>query len=400
MLAFRSSNAKESLPVDRSADFPRTPAGEFWLCVDIGYTFTRFAVIGSSGIVELSKTRTPTTWHVGSDNGNQRREVWLQSLSEQVADLRQKWPGLSRGALCFPGVVSNSGSIWQTNTIWGTSTDDYPQEALSARLGLPIQVLNDLSAATVRYGESIGSSKDGYLMVVTVSSGIGAKMYDCASRKLVLEPRGRNGEIGLATVDYSPEALGNESGKFVGTLGNYSSGYSFPRLVRMAATGGPTDVLFRRSVLVEKLSAVGSDVVSADRLTLNRCCFEALAGGDEFCLHVLSESTMYLARALHTVILFNAPEKVVVIGGFAGSVGEIYLDMLREKLASFLHPLYAEAEVRSMIEAGDTGDMDNLLGLALWIARSCDNGATVEKSMTAGKRQNLNYGDGDGQATQ
>src|SRR5205085_11100289 len=56
--------------------------------------------------------------------------------------------------------------------------------------------------------------------------------------------------------------------------------------------------------------------------------------GDGWALNVIREGTRPLARALVTTALAVGLEKVVIIGGFALRLGEVYLDILRPLLKS------------------------------------------------------------------
>lgn len=345
------------------------------LCIDIGYTHTRFALWDGQALGQFRRILTPKTWVLGVHEGEKRRQAWLKHLAGEVRAERERTPQISRIGICFPGVVSASGDIWRENTIWGFTADDLSSAQLEAALGLSVSVLNDMTAAAIRYGEDASIPGERNILVLSVSSGIGAKMYDRVRREVLLEPRGRNGEIGLAIADDSAAALENALG-LKGILGNYSSGFTFSSTLRLVAEERPE--VFAASKLAKELEDRSVDIEAVDRAELNALGVAGVQNGDAFCIEALTSSVRRLARVLQTIILFAAPETIVVTGGFANALGETYLATLREELSSLFQILYGKEEVQKMVVGGASDDLDNLLGLAAWMDVLSDQDKLVQ----------------------
>jgi glucokinase len=345
----------------------RDEAALAWLCIDLGFTFTRFGVWRGERFVAIERVRTIDTKSGPYASGAERRDAWLQWLAGEVDRLRALWPGLSRVGLCFPGIVTADGAMWRASSIWGTAGDDLPAARLEQAFGLPVLVLNDLSAAAVRYGEDPAMADQQTVAVVSISSGIGAKLYDREARRVMLEPGGRNGELGLAVVDEAPDALTNSEGQLRGILGHYAAGVGFACMVRRAATAAGS--AYPGSALRRRLDEAGEDIAAVDRVRLNELAVLSIREGDGFVREVLRTAIGYLVRALHIVILFNAPGRVVLTGGFAISVGEAYREEVCAALAPKLRLLYTPEEIAAMVVMGAEDDMDNLLGMASWMTR-------------------------------
>lgn len=339
-----------------------------WLCIDVGFTFTRFGVWRSEQFSSLQKLRTPDTRSQFGTQSAARRKAWLDWLKHHVDQIVGGSGDFQKIALCFPGVVSSEGVIWRSNSIWGNADVDMYPEELSAILGLPVTVLNDLSASTVRYGEDSTLTDEHSVVVVSVSSGIGAKLYDRVSRRLMLEQRGRNGELGLAVVEYGHDALTNDNGNLRGILGNYASGVGFSRLLERAISKSDATA-YENSMLARALGQSPMDKGALDRVTLNELAVNCILAGDTFTRDVLAESVRYLAQVLHIVMLFNAPARIVLTGGFASSLGELYRSEVVSALILDLRLLYDEQEIDRVIRLGYGDDMDNLVGLVAWLKR-------------------------------
>jgi predicted NBD/HSP70 family sugar kinase len=361
------------------------------VCVDVGYTYTRFGVWDGEKIHGYRRTATPGILHrpvpAEGDQGPEgpggaaspltvdltaphwqpatRRRVWLDSLKQEVNTVRAGWRGAAlRGVgITFPGIVDSDGTIFRSNTIFGTTDDDLPVTRLQESLGLPVLVTNDMTAAISRYGEDPQYASHRYLMLLTISSGLGAKLYDIQDRKVVLSRNGRNGELALAVVDRSPDALTNDKGKMKGILGNYASGVGYTRMLQRRASQEPGRTMFEDSLLSRILANRGLTLANASRFQINSAAIEAIQQGDRFSLLVLNESAAILAAVLHTLIMFNAPDVIVLSGGFAGALKDVYRKTLVGNLQELFHFLYSAEEIDAMVRLGEFDDLDGLIGI-------------------------------------
>jgi predicted NBD/HSP70 family sugar kinase len=337
------------------------------LSIDVGYTYTRMAVWDGQGLRGFRRYRTPQKEDLGvaAPTADQRKELWLERLVDGCGQMRTEYPTIKEVALSFPGVVAADGTIYRVSTLWGEIKNDITAGELGSRLGLPVTPMNDLTAAVTRYGANPRYAHCCYLLLVSISSGIGSKLYDVRSHTVHLEPRGRSGEIAFAIVDGSPEALTNDKGKFQGILGNYSSGVGTVRLLRARASSPAGQQAYQRSLLCQRLSSEQTDLFSSDRHLVAAALAACIREGDGFCRQVLRESVGYLAGVLQTVLLFAAPDVLVLVGGFAQALGNIYRETLIEELSRLSRLFYDADELERMVQLGENDDLDNLIGAAL-----------------------------------
>ena len=339
--------------------------GEQTLCIDAGFTHTRLAIWTGTELVGYSRTRSPQKCDLETvePTAEQRRAAWLQNLACLVSEMRSTYPRVTRIGLCFPGVVRRDGVILKSNSIWGGSGREhlYPRELVEL-LGLPVFVFNDVAAAAMRYGYDSRYQACESVLVVSIGSGIGAKIFNRRCGGIILGAQGRNGEIALMVVDSSPQALTNDNGRLKGVLGNYSSGVGFARMLRNKAS----DRSFADSSLCRLVSEAGADIATMDRHALNRLAIQALQEGDVHTLSVLNESIGYLAKALHAVVLYEAPDTIVLTGGFVHSIGTLYRELMVTELSKRFTYLYDSEELATMISTGVDDDLDNLIGCGIW----------------------------------
>lgn len=353
---------------------PQVISPDCQLCIDIGYTFSRFGISCGGKFIDFERVRTIDTRALCGNVPEARKQEWIKWLFEQVRAKRDHWPSISRIGLCFPGLVSTHGNIGRTNAIWGEGASDLTGGELSSRLGLRVDVLNDLAAAAIRHGEDPCFTNERTILTLSVSSGIGSKIYDRVDRRVVMERNGRNGELGLAIVDEGPAALRNANGRLPGILGNYASGVGFSRLLRHCATSASGSQLYSASLLRSTLAEIGEIVETVDGVRLNNIAVECIEANDVFTRYVLTRSIKYLAQVLHVIVLFDAPDAIVLTGGFAVAVGELYRQELCSTLSHYLPLLYAPAEIDKMVKLPPADEFDNLRGVALWLAQSPQRG--------------------------
>ena len=208
--------------------------------------------------------------------------------------------------------------------------------ALSAALGVPVSLENDVRAAALGLLDRriLGDVEDfAYLSIGTgISAGI---VLDGRLRR---GPRGMAGEIGHIVVDASGPACP------CGLRGCLETLAAGPAIARRAAEALAAD---GRSSLARVSHLDAADV------------YEAAAGGDALAIRVADEVGTLLARAVHLLAMAYDIE-VVAVGGGVARARDAFLDPLLRALDRIRDdsPLARQVLVPGVVHllpAGDTG---------------------------------------------
>lgn len=294
------------------------------VALDVGGTHLRSAVVGSDGRCG------PVTWRdapsflrqAGRSTAELQEdfvEVVSHVVSETAAGLGEN--GAPYVGVSFPGPVDGDGTVLSAPTLWGARARPFPLGVrLRERLGTSrLWLMNDITAAAWYYAERTRARR---FCVVTVSSGIGNKVFDRDHPEgVLLAPDGYGGEIGHVTVDASPDAPRCDCGGR-GHLGAIASGRGLERLARRRAC-----LAGDRYPESPVLSAVAGD---HDAITNEEHLVPAIRAGDPFAVSLLEEATRPLVRCLATLGLAIGIEQFVFIGGLATSIGPPYVETLRK----------------------------------------------------------------------
>jgi len=346
-----------------------------YLCIDAGFTQTRFALADGTGLSAVRSLATVDTHVGGRRTPDWRQGKWLDWLRVQIAESCAEIGTIDAIGLCLPGPVGADGTIAAPNSLWGQASQPLLPAQIDAGMGCPVAVCNDLFAAATYYGTNPALHDAETVLVVSVGSGIGSKLYDRRAGRVVSGRKGLEGEIGFAVVEHGDGAAQTQDGLIKGTVGLYSSGSGFARMLRAEAAAWPQD--YHQSVISQSLRAAGFEIGTADRYQINAAALAAIKVADEFAMRILRSSIRYLARALHVSILLAAPDRVFVAGGFALGVGAEYRKLLVAELAELLRPLHSHAALDAMIRSGRSDGTDNLRGMALHLHRLNGDSAAI-----------------------
>jgi C7-cyclitol 7-kinase len=291
------------------------------LLFDLGGTHLRCACLtGEDEVGNVTRERIRSI-----RDGLSPAEIWSEVVGKITAFVTDYDRPVERSAplvISFPGPLHDDGRIVNAPTVSGRDTKipDIRAE-LSRRTGHAVHLLNDVSAAALYLARD---SKWDRFMVVTVSSGIGSKVCIRGFSKFMVFDKGPYaGEIGHLTVDESKDAPGCDCGGR-GHLGAISSGRGIERLARQRAAA--ESQAFSRSLCHAKFGATAETLNNEEHLV------PAVRGRDKWSLRVVQEGTRPLASVLNTVLLAVGLQGILVIGGFAFAMGEVYLDLLREMI--------------------------------------------------------------------
>jgi len=222
-------------------------------------------------------------------------------------------------SISVPGPVEANGVIHIAAPLFGEARPDLAlAQQVRTRTERECFVLNDVSAAAWYFSERFDADR---FMVVTVSSGLGSKLFDRSRKYGVIDEVDYAGEIGHITIDYGEAALPCDCGGR-GHLSAVASGRGVQRYAIQHALENPGE--FKRSTLH---SQTGGD---PEIMTNERHIVPAILEGDPWARGVLTHCSYPLAQMLSVVTAAVGLEKVAIIGGFALSVGPAYLQVLND----------------------------------------------------------------------
>jgi predicted NBD/HSP70 family sugar kinase len=156
----------------------------------------------------------------------------VASFEAYIAEVAAEVAPQDAIVLSFPGPIEKQRIALDAPTVFGNTNGrlpDLPGE-LRRRTGREVHLLNDVSAAAWSLSRSTTANR---FMVVTVSSGIGSKVFDRAYRSGVLDDPPFAGEIGHYVVDWGPDAPLCDCGG-IGHLGAIVSGRGVERAAHQA----------------------------------------------------------------------------------------------------------------------------------------------------------------------
>jgi predicted NBD/HSP70 family sugar kinase len=271
-------------------------------------------------------------------------------------------------AIAFAGPVDITGRVITAPTVWGRRGASLPlRELLEPRYGLPVLVVNDLTAATWRYA----TPESEPFCLFTVSSGIGNKVF--RDGQVLLDRDGHGGELGHWRCDVDPRApLCDCGGR--GHLGAIASGRGALAAARRGAAADPG--AFRASTLAAATSA------RADAIT-NELLAAAVREGDAFAVNALRPGLHHLARAISAVFTAIGVRRYIVIGGFALAVGPAYTELLATELERVGCFGLDTRETRRMVRLGVSDDDSGLIGAGRALHASAARTAAPEPVGTA-----------------
>jgi len=324
---------------------------------DLGGTYLRCGVWRSAaGVSSLRRMKIGTVLH------GQRSSVVWDGIISQLEDYHQSvTPAVAAEApivVSFPGPIEERRKILSAPTFLGddTAIPDLVGQ-LQADTRRRVYILNDVSAAAWYLSAKTRADR---FMVVTISSGIGSKIFDRQHPAGVIESPAWAGEIGHTTADESPDAARCDCGGR-GHLAAIASGRGIERAASRCAMDEPDS--FARSMCAGRYGA------TAFTLSNEQHIVPAALAGDKWCVELIRQATRPLARVLLAVILAAGLERVIVIGGFALSLGPVYLQILRAELTTVCRYSVIDDEIASLVELGAGCEEACLMGAGSFAER-------------------------------
>ncbi len=326
------------------------------IVIDIGGTFIRCAVADEQAALhQVQKTKLTGFIDQRSPEGAWKEIIGIITRYEQAQ--REEAARDAQIVISFPGPVAYPSRILGAPTIVGNNAvmPDL-QGDITKRTGRGVHIINDISAAAWHISRTIDSDR---FLVVTVSSGIGSKLFDRRYPHPVFDDVPFAGEIGHVKVDQSDDAPFCDCGG-KGHLGAVSSGRGVERFARLKSALEKDR--FGRSLCVTRYHAAADTLTNEDHLV------PAALLSDEWALEVIRTCTGPLARVLLTMTAGCGLDKIVVIGGFALSLGQTYLDILQREMAANCDFKVLSDKLPDLLIMGSADEEACLRGAAVYAA--------------------------------
>lgn len=280
---------------DRTSGPPR-------LALDVGGTSTRAALVRGARVLERREAATPA--RAGP-------EAVVAAAAELLAPLAG-----AADVVCVAATGRVAGGrVTAVNPATLPGWDAFPfAEALAARCGLPVRVVNDAHAAAwgeARWGAGRGARD---FVFVTVSTGVGGGIV--AGGRLLTGARGLAGHLGFLGSGFRPAAGAGGEGAPPGQVDAVTGAAAPRRFLEQHASGSA-------------IARLGSAAYGAALTT--REVFARAAAGDPRAEAVLASAVEALARALVDLRWLVDPARVALGGSVGLAPG--YLGRLRAALA-------------------------------------------------------------------
>jgi predicted NBD/HSP70 family sugar kinase len=316
------------------------------LAVDLGGTFLRTGVLRDDGTFEPIRRRRLSTVF----DGCSAADVWASVIDGVTEDAHSSL-GRDAGniAISFPGPVSGAAPLIAPTLTGSEPVPTNFATRIEQRTGRRVRIINDVAAAAAYIAST---TNDNAFLVVTVSSGIGSRVYHRDARRTHVA---YDGEIGHLVVDTDPNSAVCDCGGR-GHLGAIASGRAFERSARAAA---------KRQASEFAASMCGRAGIAPGALTNERDLVPALRACDPWATTLLLEAITPLARLAFQMVVASGLERIYIIGGFAAALGPWYTDAFNTVLESCANSGALRISVRELTRVLQPGVEAALRGAAL-----------------------------------
>jgi glucokinase len=324
------------------------------LAFDIGGTHFRCAIVDGNQIKELRKQSSPSFYWLRSLSGKELVDKLVHYICQMIESLETICPDLEGVALAVPGVVTDEGVVVSAPPLWGNLISDVPlQSAIQARTHHRVAVFNDLCGTALFYSQLSRFSEGAtFLMVITLSTGVGCKTVDVKQGRLLLDVAGLCGEIGHVVVDSSDSALVCDCGGR-GHLSSYLSGRGLAQFLR----SNKSEPL---SFLQDGDLSVGDDIVIVQKFA------QAVRQGDLVAWGILDFVAAKLAYLIHVISGTFGVDRYILVGPVAYSLGEDFRLALTRQLQNMGIWKWEPSKLMELLQIGIPDDDIGLLGTALY----------------------------------
>ena len=293
-------------------------------------------------------------------------------LSEHESLARERGLSLPLAGLSVGAPIDvKSGLVLKSGPLWGPRAE--PFDLLTPLKRKRREILwaigNDVTAVLLRYVEEIHDQTCAKVLLVTISTGIGARLFDCRRGAIPLDPSNRlQGEIGHLTVEASFRGRRLQCACECGGashLNAYSSGRALDTLLRNLPD------LASDSIALSALAGSYEDggATADDRRQAFR---SGVIAKDPLALEILDFLARPLAGLLATILSHDPlVDAIVLTGGVVDALQQPYVDSLNRQFIEYGMFQVDEGYLKRRLRIAPSDDHGGLIGagyLALAVA--------------------------------
>jgi len=364
---------------------------------DIGGTWFRSALYSNEGqLIDYNKVPAINFISNPDKNVSELQQGLVNYLLNTAQEVVNRYPNkIIKFASISMGAALNghTGLILNSGPLWGPSCQPFDLlSELNTVSELKWFIANDITAALLASKDEYSSQISRRVSLITVSTGIGARIYDLKQNRVPLEPLyGIQGEIGHLQVHF--EFRGHKIDLRCDCGGNqhlnaYCSGRGIEKVLREIA------ILFANEY---KLSFLGKATnFIPGKLTINHFK-EGIEQKDDLCLEILDTVTLPLAQTLVSMNVID-PELDLFIftGGVTQSLGLSYQNSLiknLERVGMYQITDKDQKYFSRKIVFSQLGDLAGLKGAASYALNQIDHqeSSIIHTNWRIQATQEINY---------
>ena len=297
---------------------------------DLGGT-KMYARVFNEKLEPIGTERQPTEGHRGTEKGVARIIDVMKAALEDAKVDASELAGIGMGC---PGVIDVREGILRSTLNLGW--DDVPlREILEKEFGVKVVVANDVDAGT--YGEYVAGAGQGVRSLLGVFPGTGVGAGFVYDGKVFQGSRFSAMEIGR--MRWPVPALNSAKGEYP-TVETFCSRLSIASSVAAEAFRGKAPHLMKKS---------GTDLLKIKSKALKQS-YEAK---DEGTRAVIDNALEYLAMTVGAAVNLLAPDRIVIGGGLAEAMPDLFVEGLRKRAGKFMSEEYADELEIVVAELGD-----------------------------------------------
>ncbi len=359
--------SQEDWPLFNSADVPAVQIQDnksgkgHTIVFDIGGTHFRGAILTPEGTLlnKPIRRKTPSTVTMPGVKAEDLQHMLVDDIVHQVIEFKKENPNLqlSSVAISLGGPVREDGVVLSAAPMWGNAGHNFPMlDELQKRLSAHWSIANDITAVAHYYSRVERYKSYTQFGVITVSSGVGSKVYDRRIGGVLIDKEGNGGEMGHTRIDFSEDAVECDCGG-IGHVASMASGRAALRIAKEMAI--KQDLYHQGTYLYQHTNGIAGQIT-------NEMIAQAAKAADPLALKVLDQVTLALAQALSQLAGNIGIEHYIIRGGFAIGVGESYIQALRKNLVHIGIFGRTAEQIANMVSLGEQHDDDGLVGMGYY----------------------------------